>query len=295
MMASIIPFQSAFTSMRAGAATGRFAVEILEDLPSGVAEAVTRRPKKQSMKSGLRFEDVSFSYDSGSEPVIKRVSFEIHPRTKVALVGPSGSGKSTILDLATGYLLPDAGEVMFGTKTAREVLLQHPRTFALVPQRPHLIDGSILENIALVHHQFAKKKTVKEVLIKAGLGHLTLSKNWASMVIKPDSGQLSGGEIQRLSIARALYSDPSFLFLDEATSALDAETEHQITEVLEILKDQMTILTIAHRLSTVKQADKIIYLDNGTIVAEGTFEELKLKVPDFAAAIALMGLEDADS
>jgi ABC-type multidrug transport system fused ATPase/permease subunit len=111
------------------------------------------------------------------------------------------------------------------------------------------------------------------------------------MKIHPDSGQLSGGEIQRLGLARALYKKPGILFLDEATSALDAETESEINVILDGLRGHMTIVLIAHRLPAVKNADKIIYLDSGKIVAEGTFSELKKTVPNFEKAVRLMGMD----
>jgi ABC-type multidrug transport system fused ATPase/permease subunit len=132
---------------------------------------------------------------------------------------------------------------------------------------------------------------VADRLALAGLSHFS-SKESMSVEVRPDSGQLSGGEIQRLGLARALYRNPGILFLDEATSALDAETESEINKVLDGLKGQMTIVLIAHRLSTVKNADKIIYMNNGVIVAEGTFKELQKKVPDFEKAVKLMGLDD---
>jgi ABC-type multidrug transport system fused ATPase/permease subunit len=111
-------------------------------------------------------------------------------------------------------------------------------------------------------------------------------------LITPDSGELSGGEIQRLGLARALYRDPKILFLDEATSALDAETESKVNQTLDKLRGNMTIVLIAHRLSTVMNADNIIYLDKGRVVSQGTFQELKAKVPDFAKAVELMDLRD---
>jgi ABC-type multidrug transport system fused ATPase/permease subunit len=110
--------------------------------------------------------------------------------------------------------------------------------------------------------------------------------------VTPDFGEFSGGEIQRLGLARALYRDPKILFLDEATSALDAETESKVNQTLDKLRGNMTIVLIAHRLSTVMNADNIIYLDKGRIVAQGTFQELKAKVPDFAKAVELMDLRD---
>lgn len=292
VIASVLPLQGALTGMRTGAATGQFALEMIEKIPSHSGAAKTRRARKPKQHSTLRFENVSFTYDSAAKPAVKDVSFEIQPLTKVAIVGPSGSGKSTVMALAAGFLLPDEGRVTLGTKMSRDVLNGHPGMFALVPQRPNLILGSLAENVSLVEHDKANLESVKSALIKAGLHHLTTSKNWASMQLKPDSGHLSGGEIQRISLARALYCNPSYLFLDEATSALDAETEQQITRILEVLKNEMTIFVVAHRLSTIKDADKILYLDEGVLVAEGTFHQLKISVSGFAAAIAMMDLED---
>jgi ATP-binding cassette subfamily C protein len=167
-----------------------------------------------------------------------------------------------------------------------------PGTFGIVTQRPHLVTGSLVENVSLVDDTSSDRSKVEQSLNRAGLSKFTSQPNWWEMQIKPDSGQLSGGEIQRLGLARALYRDPKILFLDEATSALDAETEAEITKVLQELKNEMTVILIAHRLSTVMGADKIIYLDSGRIVAEGTFQELKAKVPEFARAVELMDLSD---
>ena len=174
----------------------------------------------------------------------------------------------------------------------RDILFGAPGTFGIVTQRPHLVTGSILENVSLVEDSSTDQNKVQQSLVRAGLGKFTELENWFELQIKPDSGQLSGGEIQRLGLARALYRDPKILFLDEATSALDAETEAEITKVLQSLKNEMTVILIAHRLSTVQHADKIIYLDKGKIVAEGTFAELKAKVPDFAKAVELMDLSE---
>ena len=291
IMASIIPFQTAITGMRSGAATGRFAFDVLQNIFSENDKVTSAETKTLGLET-LSFEDIYFSYSESSEEVLRGVGFNIQPLTKVAIVGPSGAGKSTIFDLAMGFLVPDSGRVSYGDHPTRDVLIQAPGTFAVVPQRPHLVSGSILENVSLVDHDQTDKELTREVLIRAGLKKLTLDKNWSELQISPDSGELSGGEIQRLSLARALYRNPKILFLDEATSALDAETELEITKVLDDVKKDMTVVLIAHRLSTVRQADKIIYLDKGKIVAEGTFKELKTQVKDFAKAIKIMGLED---
>jgi ATP-binding cassette, subfamily B, bacterial PglK len=224
--------------------------------------------------------------------VLDGISFSVEPLSKVAIVGPSGAGKSTFFDLATGFREPSRGSITVGGINPRDILFGAPGTFGIVTQRPHLVTGSILENVSLVEDSSTDQDKVKQALVRAGLGKFTELENWFELRIKPDSGQLSGGEIQRLGLARALYRDPKILFLDEATSALDAETEAEITSVLQSLKSEMTVILIAHRLSTVQHADKIIYLDKGKIVAEGTFAELKVKVPDFARAVQLMDLSE---
>jgi ATP-binding cassette subfamily C protein len=291
LVASLLPLQAAFNSMQDGSARGQLAYEGL----------VARRAKQDSQTApvsvqvpqlpNLEFMKVSFSY-GGSPLVLDEVSFTVQPLTKVAIVGPSGAGKSTIFDLATGFREPAGGSITVGGINPRDILFGAPGTFGIVTQRPHLVTGSILENVSLVEDSSTDQDKVLQSLVRAGLGKFTQVENWFELQIKPDSGQLSGGEIQRLGLARALYRDPKILFLDEATSALDAETEAEITKVLQSLKNEMTVILIAHRLSTVQHADKIIYLDKGKIVAEGTFAELKAKVPDFAKAVELMDLSE---
>ena len=290
VIASVLPLQTAITSMKEGSARGRTAFEALTRIHE--SKIGSSGQKSLNAEGQLQFKDVYYSYPGSTEEVLKDVSFEIKPLTKVAIVGPSGAGKSTIFELAMGFREPDAGKVLFGGVPTGEVLQNSPGTFAVVPQRPHLVTGTLLQNISLVSEEETDKDKAKEVLIRAGLKKLTTVPGWEKQDIRPDSGQLSGGEIQRLSLARALYRNPKILFLDEATSALDAETEFEITSVLDKLRFEMTIVLIAHRLSTVKKADKIIYLDKGQIVAEGTFSELKKQVSGFARAIEIMGLSD---
>ena len=292
IMASIIPFQGAVTGMKSGAATGQLAFDELQKIFARTKPADQLEKTKEALSGELRFKNVYFSYGENTEQVLRGVSFEIQENTKVAIVGPSGAGKSTIFDLSMGILIPDQGEVLVGNQTTRNALINSPGYFAVVPQRPHLVSGTILKNVSLLPEKKTDENYVKEVLIRVGLRKLTTRPDWQTEEIRPDLGQLSGGEIQRLSLARALYRTPKMLFLDEATSALDAETELEITNVLEELRKEMTVVLIAHRLSTVQLADKIIYLDKGQVVAEGTFAELKAQVKDFATAIKIMGIKD---
>ncbi len=293
LIASLLPLQAAISQMKDGANRGRAAYDALLEIRSREAIQVSEANQLRHLRTHhLSFAAVSFRYNSSGHDVLKDVSFNVEPLTKVAIVGRSGAGKSTIFDLATGFLEPTSGSIKIGDYTPREILFGAPGTFGIVTQRPHLVTGSIVENVSLVDDSASNRSKVEQSLNRAGLSKFTLQPNWWEMQIKPDSGQLSGGEIQRLGLARALYRDPKILFLDEATSALDAETEAEITKVLQELKNEMTVVLIAHRLSTVMGADKIIYLDSGRIVAEGTFQELKASVPDFAKAVELMDLSD---
>ena len=291
IMASVIPLQGALNDIRTGAASGQFAFDVLTEISSARERGTLFETSDNHNSSSITFENVTFSYGSPSGPVLRNVSFQVEPNTKVAIVGPSGAGKSTILDLSMGFLVPSQGKVLLGGIPTRDVLMAQPGTFATVPQRPNLVSGSIVRNVSLVSDAETDVKRVKEVLIHAGLAKLTKSRRWQDMEFKPDSGQLSGGEVQRLSLARALYRKPKLLFLDEATSALDAETEYELIKVLESLKDDLTLIVIAHRLSTVRSADKIIYLKDGEVVAEGTFTQLQEKVKDFARAVRISSVE----
>ena len=292
MIASLLPLQAAFNQMQDGSNRGQLAFNALVERRASHENAEILIELDVPENPAVEFKNVYFQYPRSEAQVLGGVSFSVKPLTKVAIVGPSGAGKSTIFDLATGFREPTSGSISVGGINPREILFGAPGTFGIVTQRPHLVTGSILENVSLVDDASSNIEKVRESLVRAGLGKFTELEGWFELDIKPDSGQLSGGEIQRLGLARALYRDPKILFLDEATSALDAETEAEITKVLQSLKNDMTVILIAHRLSTVQHADKIIYLDKGRIVAEGTFSELKEKVPDFAKAVELMDLSD---
>jgi ATP-binding cassette subfamily C protein len=221
------------------------------------------------------------------------LTFEALPKQKTAIVGPSGAGKTTTFEIAAGFRLPSSGTVTISGYTPRDIIENFPGAIGFVPQRPQLISASLAENVSLVEESSTNINQVRNSLELAGLGEFINPIRFGlARFINPDSGELSGGEIQRLGLARALYRDPKILFLDEATSALDAETESKVNQTLDKLRGNMTIVLIAHRLSTVMNADNIIYLDKGRVVAQGTFQELKAKVPDFAKAVELMDLRD---
>jgi ATP-binding cassette subfamily C protein len=289
LVASLLPLQAAINTMIDGANRGQPALDRLKVI-AGRQSIVddSSVSLKRGRPLGLTLSKVTFGF-SKDLPVIQDISFDIEAGTKVAIVGPSGAGKTTCFEIATGFRLPNSGTALIYGQDPRLLLEYGQGAIGIVPQRPHLISGSLAENVSLASSAQTDLAKASECLKLAGL-HAYANPGALEMNVEPDAGQLSGGEIQRLGIARALYRDPGILFLDEATSALDAETEAQISKVLDSLRGKMTVVLIAHRLSTVMNADKIIYLDKGRVVAEGTFSELQNKVPDFAKAVELMGI-----
>lgn len=224
---------------------------------------------------GVEIKNLTFSYGELENPTLKQLNLRINPGSLVAIIGPSGSGKSTLADLLIGILKPSYGEINYFTNTISEISLENFQ-FGYVPQNPGKIYGTIKENIAFgVEPVDVDDSILKESVINSHLldvvSNLELGINTH---LGEQTDALSGGQMQRIGLARALYVKPNFLILDEATSALDLETESAIADSLAHLKGKCTILVIAHRLSTVKNADNVFIMEAGEIVANGKFEEL---------------------
>lgn len=224
----------------------------------------------------IAFDDVSFRYPSRPDvPVLKDLSFTVEPGQRVALVGPSGAGKSTTFGLVLNFNAPEKGKVLFDGKDAGELSLQAIRSqIAIVPQEVLLFGGSIHENIEYgrpgasleeIEHA-ARQANAHDFIAELPEGYETM--------VGPRGTKLSGGQRQRIAIARAILADPRILLLDEATSALDSESERLVNEALEHLMVGRTSLVIAHRLSTVRHADRILVFTHGQIVESGTHDEL---------------------
>ena len=229
------------------------------------------------LQGRVRFEDAHFRYNETSE-VLQGVSFEVQPGQLVALVGPSGAGKSTILNLMPRFYEPTQGHIYVDERDITTLKISSLRAqIGTVFQAPYLFSGSIEENIRMgAHHPETVKK---EELVAAATaanahGFITQFKDGYATEIGERGIKLSGGERQRIAIARALIRNPKLLLLDEATSALDSETERVVTEALERLMRGRTSFVIAHRLSTVLNADVILAVENGRIVEQGTHQEL---------------------
>jgi subfamily B ATP-binding cassette protein MsbA len=225
---------------------------------------------------GVRFDNVAFSYlsDAG-EPAIGGISFEVTPGQKVALVGPSGAGKTTIFNLLLRFYDIDAGRIEIDRRDIKDVTLQSLRAnIALVTQEPILFDESVAENIGL--GRLGATRAEIEAAARDAAAHdfiMQLPEGYDTRV--GEGGlKLSGGQRQRLAIARAMLRNAPILLLDEATSALDTESERQVQDALARLMKNRTTIVIAHRLTTVVDADRIFVMDRGTIVESGTHGEL---------------------
>jgi ABC transporter fused permease/ATP-binding protein len=233
-----------------------------------------------NLSSGLvEFSNVYFAYPSRPQfPVLNGISFTISPRETVAVVGSSGAGKSTLVQLMMRFYEPDQGEILYDGIRASDYALQTlRRSLGLVSQEPHLVSESVFENIRYSNplasdeevEAAAKMAFAHEFIISFPDGYNTL--------VGEKGIQLSGGQKQRVAIARALLKNPQILVLDEATSSLDTESEHLVQKALDDQMGKRATLIIAHRLSTVKRADKILVLEKGKIVESGTHDELYQK------------------
>ncbi len=257
---------------------GQASLRRLKEIEKQPRESDEKLLPLQSSKnsSGIIFEKVYFSYQSNEE-VLHNININIKPGEKVALVGPSGAGKSTIFSLLLKFLSPQSGRILINGSNLEETITSQVRNkMAIVPQKVNILSGSIIDSI-----KFGRSASYEEVInaAKTANAHEFIMKmpNDYNTHIEERGSNLSGGQLQRISIARAVLGNPSILLLDEATSALDAEAERSVQMGLNQAMLNRTVLIIAHRLSTTQEADKIILLDNGHISDIGKHDELMKK------------------
>lgn len=250
-----------------------------DDVASVVTDEV---PQGDVAVRGLRF-----SYPEQDETeVLQGVDVDVAMGSSLAIVGSSGAGKSTLIDILLGLQIPSAGTITAGGVSIFDNLPAWQRRIAVVPQEVTLLDASISENIAF--DEPVDPARLKEAVDRALLADLVRDLPRGMDTTAGERGsRLSGGQRQRIGIARALYRDPSLLVLDEATSALDNETERRITDTIEGLRGSVTVVVVAHRLSTVKHCDQLIYMEHGRVTASGDFDEVRRANPAFARLVAL--------
>ncbi len=225
-------------------------------------------------KGEVEFENVSFGYDS-SEPALEEINLKVNPGETVGLVGPSGSGKSTLVSLISRFYDAREGAVKIDGHDVKEIDLRDLRSqISVVPQEPYLFHGTIRENIAYGRPDAPFEDVMNAARAANAHDFIMRLPDAYDTHVGERGTKLSGGERQRISIARAILDDPKILILDEATSAVDTESEVAIQTALDNLMAGRTTLAIAHRLSTVKNADKLVVMEAGRIVEEGTHEQL---------------------
>lgn len=297
---AILRIQQYAISVRNSLATALVTIELFEDLKDieetetlFIDEENPTRLVDSDFSSTLQVKGLSFSYPSNNKRVLNNVSFSIEPGEFVALVGPSGSGKSTLFDCCLGVQVPETGSVMISGLYPQVAFKNFPGLVSFVPQDVFVAAASVRENLLLGYQGRLPlgDDEIWKVLSDVDLVSYVESLAGGIDGLLFDQGaNLSGGQKQRLGIARALVTQPKFLFLDEATSNLDGQTEERVSSALTNIRGRISIFMIAHRLSTVVSADRIIYLDSGEVKAKGSFQEVRDLVPNFELQAQLMGL-----
>jgi ABC-type multidrug transport system fused ATPase/permease subunit len=276
-----------------GAATSTLdLIESLEKAPTVESSSDEVDFFHQGFIPEIKMQNVTFTYPGSSSPAVFAANLSIPPGSIVAIVGPSGAGKTTLVDLILGVLEPDLGEVSISGLKATDVSKIWPGSLSYVPQDVMIANGTIRSNITLGFPDGAGSIQMIWDAIKISQldSYIETLPEKENSKVGDRGAAMSGGQRQRLGIARALFTKPKLLVLDEATSALDGETEANVSAAIRALKGDATIILIAHRLSTVREADQVIYLEDGKLVATGTFDEVRQEVPNFDRQASLMGL-----
>ncbi|HEU5242438.1 MAG TPA: ABC transporter ATP-binding protein [Ornithinibacter sp.] len=252
-----------------------------------------RHTRRTPLRSRLDVDDVTYRYPGSTDTVLDGVTLSVTAGTSTALVGSSGAGKTTLVDIVLGLHQPEHGRVLVDGAPVDDDLPAWQRSIGLVPQDVYVIDDTLRANIALGEPaDMIDEVRLAEAVRMAQLDdHVATLPEGLDTKVGERGARMSGGQRQRLGMARALYRHPDVLVLDEATSSLDNETERRISEVINTLHGRMTVLVVAHRLSTVRSCDQIVFLERGKVAAVGTFEEVRRASPEFDHLVELGTLD----
>jgi ATP-binding cassette, subfamily B, bacterial PglK len=292
---AILRIQQSTIYLRLGLATVEKTMNMINFARSGHHDKIVSTQKSFNhvgFEPLIEVKNLTFNYENNANFVIQNLNLHIAPGSQVAITGSSGAGKSTLIDLILGVFSNDSDSIKISGLTPLSAFAKWPGAVAYVPQNINIMNTTIRENVS----QGYESDALDEERIWNSLTVAHLDQFVKSLPLGIDShvgefgNQLSGGQRQRLGIARALFTSPKLLILDEATSALDGETEALISQTIKELKGKCTVILIAHRLSSVMNADKVVFMDNGKIAAEGTFSEVRKLSPDFEKQVKLMGI-----
>lgn len=277
LTAALLPLQGALLAIKQAIPLSQRAFKFLE-LPVNDQAPQDIKPanKLPSSAVSVSVRNLSFCFDESHEPALRNVSLKIASGSQVAFIGPSGAGKTTLADLVLGLLKPTTGEICLDELPPSLWNERFPGLVGYVPQKPGMVSGTIAENIALgIDPSQVDDLKLKKAIQDANLSGLIESlPKGAATDVGAGKDALSGGQIQRIGLARALYTEPRLLVMDEATSALDAESEHEINQALDKMRGKVTVILIAHRLNTIQRSDLVFLLEKGSLTATGTFPEL---------------------
>lgn len=283
---AVLRVQYGLLQVKSSAGTSDSAIELIN-----ILEAYTEPtdvPDNNFEDHALVVRNLEFDYPQ-SDFQIRIDDIHVSQGEFIAIVGPSGGGKSTLVKMLTGLIRQKSGSISYSNQPVRQFLVENPGEIAYVPQHVGLIEDSLEKNVS-----FGRELTETQLIRCLEVSDLA---SWAlgdsediDAQIKMSPETLSGGQRQRLGISRAIITSPSIIFLDEATSAIDGHSEQVILDNLRTFNPKMTIVVVAHRLSSIRDADKVLYVDNGRILASGTFQEVRDKVGAFDKQALAMGL-----
>lgn len=293
---SLLRVQGSMLGLRSNSGGAEVTLRVISDVERADQEVHVEKQsrRREDFKPlGVDVSNLSFRYPDGNDQVVTDISLRIEPGSFVALAGSSGSGKTTLADILIGIYAGGTGSVRFNGIPNREWVKANPGGIGYVPQSPYILGGHFMTNIALgIPEDDVDLNRIDEVIAKAQLTDLVRSMpDGLHTDLSNFGSRLSGGEKQRLALARALYTNPSLLIIDEGTSALDGRTEFEVTRAILGLRNTLTIIVIAHRLASIKEADQIFLLDKGRLIATGDFKTLRESSKEFQEQVSYMNLD----
>jgi len=296
---AVLRIQQSLLTFKTSVGMAQPTIQLIEELSAESEMVIVEEQKMINLVENyegfdpeVKIRNLTVHYPDRKIPAISNLSLDIHAGSVVAIVGSSGAGKSTLVDCLLGILKASSGTVQISGMKSLDAISLWPGAIGYVPQEVFVSSGTLLENVALgFETSKINLEKVIECLSKVQLlDFVNELRDGVNTTLGDFNSMMSGGQRQRLGIARALYTSPKLLILDEATSALDGQTESEISMAIQSLKGDVTLILVAHRLSTVRHADRVHYLSEGTLKMSGTFTEVRAAIPEFDQQAKLMGL-----